>query len=743
MGGKPRIRASLVALAIALAASLMPLVATAGAHDGHSHLWGQGLLPGETGLTAPLGDASARSAGTTSIAAADGARGLRVYVVVVDGLRPQEIGPLTPNIDRLRQDGTWYEQARSVLPAETLPNHAAMMTGVRPQRNGIVANQIYRTGNATAKEYMQYPAFLEADTLTTRLERAFGGDISTATVLSKEYLYGVFLGEHEGSGDPLPQREADFHWDPRTAFPFYVDDPSDHALDTATMDAFMGWLGQEPALPHFGFVNLGNVDRAGHADESGVLFAGEAEEGFPDQLTAADISPFRQGAIEEADVQVGRLISHLEEIGAWGESVVILLSDHGMDWGFQHRYMGTVEALTGAGYALGTNPPADAHLVGGGGSELVYVHHKSDIAPMAKLLSEVEGVEFVATRERVPGLDAPTLAELGIDHRYSPDIEIFAETGYRSSPDESGGSNPLPGNHGHSVTQHSALLVGGGHPALRNESTTVGGDTVFDRERERLFVDPAAGPGVMSIAPTVAALFGIGEPAGGFDGDPLTAAFDPELFPTGSGGGTTPPGDGGTDPSPTASAITLSTTLAPSRRRVGYRERLTISGQVSAPARCEGALRVSLHRQDAGVRRATLLADSLPVRGDGGWSQVVRPSTTATYFARVQPTPSCEGSVSPAVRVPVRAQVKVARSCGAGRRVSGQVKPAAPRTRVHLERRARKGYARVASTKLDRGSRFRLTLPSCAGRYRVVWPSQGGRNTTGTAAFTARRGGTR
>ena len=48
-----------------------------------------------------------------------------------------------PTLSSLRARGNWYEQARAVFPAETLPNHVAMMTGVRPQRNGVIGNQYW------------------------------------------------------------------------------------------------------------------------------------------------------------------------------------------------------------------------------------------------------------------------------------------------------------------------------------------------------------------------------------------------------------------------------------------------------------------------------------------------------------------------------------------------------------------------------------------------------------------------
>src|SRR5687768_8436516 len=65
----------------------------------------------------------------TAQAAETSEGGLRVYVIVVDSLRPQEVSLATPTLNELKSGGTWYEQARAVFPAETVPNHAAMMTG--------------------------------------------------------------------------------------------------------------------------------------------------------------------------------------------------------------------------------------------------------------------------------------------------------------------------------------------------------------------------------------------------------------------------------------------------------------------------------------------------------------------------------------------------------------------------------------------------------------------------------------
>jgi len=442
---------------------------------------------------------------------------LRVYVVVLDGLKPQEVGTLTPTLSSLKSQGTWYEQARAVFPSETLPNHAAMMTGVLPSRNGIIGNQYWYPNEGSAQRfYMEEPELLEADTLVTRLENSCGAAISTATVQSKDYLYGLFRGEAPRPGDPNPQREADFHWQA----PFYIP-ASGHIPDTYTMDAFRTWIQEQPAtLPQFAFVNLGDIDRAGHADEVGGATSGLS-------------TPARQGAIEDTDQQLSMLIDDLQASGAWDDTVLILASDHGMDWGPQNQHVDRQGALTAAGYQADyTGSPGplsgsdgDFAVVGGGGSGSVYVEDDDRIAEMASLVSELDGVDFIASRDPIPGVPTVGYDQIGLDHANNGDFTAFMELHWHDG--DSG--NFLPGNHGHPPTQHQTLLVTGGHPALRATAASVAGEQVYD-PGVKLFSRPETGPGNLSIAPTVAALFGIGEPAGGYDGAPLGEPFEPHAL---------------------------------------------------------------------------------------------------------------------------------------------------------------------------------------------------------------------
>ena len=552
---------------IAALAALIAVLAAAPAQAHHAEptgleaitagLTNAGLMPGSTSLGAPLGDA-APSQQAASVSSPDAESPLRVYVLVVDGLLPTQVGAQTPKLSELKGASTWYAQSRSVLPAETLPNHAAMATGVVPQKNGIVANQITR--GHTPKEYMQHPEFWDADTIVTRLERAYRGKIDTATILGKEYLWGLFRGEFEGAGDPRAQREADFHWDPRTG-EGYVPSPSSHVLDQYTMEALLAWLETEEksTRPQFAFVNLADVDRAGHADAEGAALAqADRAANNKDELSGAFSTPFQQAALTSTDRQIGLFIDALKNGGHWDESVLILLSDHGMDWGPPPNIAETQSSLVANGYLPNDQDDGggtgDYKALGGGGSELIYVYDESNIAPMARVLcQEAAGVAVVSTREPVSDLNADpsnptckgrTHGELGIDHPYSADIEVFLEPTWRSSP-QNQSENPLPGNHGHAVTQHNTLFVTGGHPALAaldEQKTVPGSELVYKRNDVAL----PGGPGVLSVAPTVAALFGIGKPAGGYDAPPLTEAFKPgtldlsttELVkPTPAGGG--------------------------------------------------------------------------------------------------------------------------------------------------------------------------------------------------------------
>ncbi|HVM21333.1 MAG TPA: alkaline phosphatase family protein [Egibacteraceae bacterium] len=135
---------------------------------------------------------------------------LRVYVLVTDGLEPQEVTTAKmPRLAQLKAEGVWYEQASAVMVAETTPNHVAMATGMLPENNGIVGNSAFDPDDPDRGDaYQDDPRLLTADTTVTRLERDCEQEISTATIQSKTYLFNIFRegGSQKAADFPLERR---------------------------------------------------------------------------------------------------------------------------------------------------------------------------------------------------------------------------------------------------------------------------------------------------------------------------------------------------------------------------------------------------------------------------------------------------------------------------------------------------------------------------------------------------------
>src|SRR5436309_12827900 len=69
----------------------------------------------------------------------------RVVVVVWDGMRPDFVSEQnTPALWKLSREGVTFRNHHAVYPSATMVNGTALVTGVYPGSNGIIANHIYR-----------------------------------------------------------------------------------------------------------------------------------------------------------------------------------------------------------------------------------------------------------------------------------------------------------------------------------------------------------------------------------------------------------------------------------------------------------------------------------------------------------------------------------------------------------------------------------------------------------------------
>jgi hypothetical protein len=375
-----------------------------------------------------------------------------VYSLALDGCRPDEITrDLMPRTSALRDGGLNHPRATSLPVMETIPNHVMMMTGVRPDRSGVPANSILDRATGEIRD-MDRPEDIRVQTV---IERLNGRGLTTGTVLSKEYLYGIFGGR------------ATHRWEPAPIVPV-----SGHAPDASTMEAALAMV--EEHDPHLVFVNLGDIDRMGHSDLTGPL----------------DLKAARQAALAETDLQVGRFVDLLTSSGRWANAMVVVLADHSMDWSVPHQLIHLTPVIEADPLLAGNVTIAD-----NGGADLLY--WTGDPA-----LLDTAVARMIALTSAVPGVLAAHDPRVAPSLRTGPlggDVIVYAKAGWRfSDPDQ--WSNPIPGNHGHPATMPIPFFLAGGHRRVPRGTTS------------------SAQAATIDVAPTVADFFGVGAPRGGYDG---------------------------------------------------------------------------------------------------------------------------------------------------------------------------------------------------------------------------------
>ncbi|WP_300677930.1 alkaline phosphatase family protein [Nocardioides sp.] len=403
--------------------------------------------------------AAAQAAGARPAAAASTAK--RCYVLVLDGTRPEELDlGITPTLTALRDAGTRYPRAVSQPIMETIPNHVMMMTGVHPDRNGVPANTIYdpTTGATRDADDRDLAAGLAASKGATILAQLDARGLRTGTVLSKTYLYNAFLGQ------------ATYQWEPTLTLPI-----TNHEVDALTMPAAISMIKAQD--PHLLFINLGDIDRFGHADLSA---------GLTEFLTGGTSLPVvRRLVLGSTDQVVKQFVTALKSTGHWDDALVIVLADHSMDWSAAQNVVSLTSVFTKDSTLKGRFQIAD-----NGGADLIYWTGPASAktAGLAAMRAAAEATKGV--------LSVHTPAELRLGAA-GGDLVAYARAGWRFS-DPTLVSNPIPGNHGHPTTRPIPFFLTGGavaNAAVRSELAST-----------------------LDVAPTIGAYFGVGAPAGGWEG---------------------------------------------------------------------------------------------------------------------------------------------------------------------------------------------------------------------------------
>lgn len=213
-----------------------------------------------------------------------------LLLVSIDGLRADYLGKGdTPHLDRLAREGVRAEWMNPSYPALTFPNHFTLVTGLRPDRHGVVHNTMREEGLG---EFRVADLAAVGDGRWWRAEPIWIG-AEKAGLRTAIWAWPGGAAQIDGV---RPTRWMPYDEDIR---------PAQRADDVAR------WL-QEPLAtrPRFAALYMEAVDNAGH--DSGPW------------------SAQTRAAVRETDAAVGHLVEALRSRGLLQGLNLIVVSDHGM-----------------------------------------------------------------------------------------------------------------------------------------------------------------------------------------------------------------------------------------------------------------------------------------------------------------------------------------------------------------------------------------------------------------------------
>jgi len=287
-----------------------------------------------------------------------------VLLIVLDTVRADRLSlyghfrDTTPNLKRWAERGVRFDQAR-VAASWTLPSHASMFTGRWPseldvEREGwldgahpTLAERLRDSGYATAG-FVANPFFCGWESGLSRGFQSYADYPITPGEVLRSSSVGWFLARGERKIQFLLGRDVD------------SGAARDIDLDFSRKDArevnreFLSWLSRNGSRPFFAFLNFFD------AHDPYLLPGGAVPRFRTEPLAPAEIALLRDwvrldkttvgpdeaklaidaydDCLAELDHQIGALLDALEARGVLDETLLIITSDHGEQFGEHDRF---------------------------------------------------------------------------------------------------------------------------------------------------------------------------------------------------------------------------------------------------------------------------------------------------------------------------------------------------------------------------------------------------------------------
>lgn len=265
-----------------------------------------------------------------------------VLLIILDTVRASQLGaygyerPTSPWLERLAESGVLFENAISTAPW-TLPAHASIFTGFyshdvsadwetplndeHPTLAELLRDRGYRTAGFVANRLYAGPH--------SGLNRGFvryDADVISVSEIFASASFGRYLGETgwfrrlTGFRDMLGRKGA-----------------------ASVSGEFLKWLGRSDERPFFVFLNYYDAhDPYLPASPFAERFATTERDCVPSDISAttvkteSDLVPCvdaYDGAIAGLDAHLGTVFAELERRGVLKETLVVITSDHGEEFG--------------------------------------------------------------------------------------------------------------------------------------------------------------------------------------------------------------------------------------------------------------------------------------------------------------------------------------------------------------------------------------------------------------------------
>jgi ectonucleotide pyrophosphatase/phosphodiesterase family member 5 len=233
------------------------------------------------------------------------------YVVLIsfDGFRWDYMSRgISPDLEKLKQEGVSALSLRSTFPSVTFPNHLSIITGMYPEHHGIISNNFHDP--YTNSNYRM------SDTNAVRNAKWYLGEAFWETAERQGIITASYFWP--GSELIIPYRR-----------PTYYEKFDGNRPYEKRVQGVIDWLKlPSDKRPHFITAYFQETDHVGH-------------EYGPN-------SPELNEAIKRLDGIAGLFVKKLEEINMKDSVDLIFVSDHGMTE-ISNERMINIEAITGSG----------------------------------------------------------------------------------------------------------------------------------------------------------------------------------------------------------------------------------------------------------------------------------------------------------------------------------------------------------------------------------------------------------